>query len=192
MPDQKTIEVEFRALLSETQYRALEATLAEKAEDLGADDKRVWFFVMPDKLLKVTHNISKKNGKVTLKMTQLGGGSAFEEIEYYIAEESILKAVEVFQKLGHEYLLEPSIPRHNYSYKGVELALKFSKSWGYHVELEIVINDASQHVEAEEHIAEVAHELDIQLMSDLEVEKFSKNVQDNYVHPPEVNDGIRS
>src|SRR5579871_3942054 len=116
--DQKTYEIEFRALLSKEKYQDLLLFLGKNAEDLGADDKRVWFFIMPDKLLKVTHNISQRSGKITLKLTKIGTGSSFEEIEFPIAENDITKSVELFSALGHDYLLEPTILRHNFMYKG--------------------------------------------------------------------------
>jgi hypothetical protein len=125
-PKKKDIEVEFRARFPKKKYDVLVRFLRKHAKDLGADDKRVWFFVMPDKLLKVTHNISSRSGKITLKLTKIGLGSHFKEIEFPIAENSILSAVDLFMGLGHAYLFEPTILRHNYLYKGVEVALKYS------------------------------------------------------------------
>lgn len=54
----KQIEIEHRALLNEEEYRQLGPFLRAHGEDLGEDDKDVHFFLIPDKLLKVTNNIS--------------------------------------------------------------------------------------------------------------------------------------
>ena len=178
-------EIEFRALLTEQKYQDLLAHLAKTATDLGADDKRVWFFVMPDKLLKVTHNISQKSGKITLKLTKIGAGSSFEEIDIPIAEGDISKSVQLFSELGHEYLLEPTILRHNFLYQGVELALKYSKSWGFHMELEVMITDQAERDEAEQKIRSVAEELDVRIMTDAELRAFTDNIEKNYVPPKE-------
>ncbi len=179
----KNIEVEFRAKFSKAKYQELLKFLVSKAKDLGVDDKRVWFFVMPDKFLKVTHNISAKSGKITLKLTKIGKGSDFEEIEFPIKEESVEEAIKLFVNLGHNYLFEPIILRHNFLYKGVELALKYSKTWGYHLEMEVMIASVSQKGKAEEKIFKVAKELGINIMSEEELWEFTQKVEKTYKNP---------
>lgn len=66
--------------------------------------------------------------------------------------------------------------RHNYEYKGVEIALKFSETWGYHAELEIVITDKARQVEVEAKIRDVAEELDIRLMTNEEIKEFCEAI----------------
>jgi len=180
MTSLKNIEVEYRAKFSKAKYDKLLKFLLKKAKDLGADDKRVWFFCLPDKLLKVTHNISLKSGKITLKLTKIGKGSHFEEIEFPVGEESVEPAIKLFTNLGYKYLFEPVILRHNFSYKGVELALKYSKTWGYHLELEIEIASLAQKGRAEEKIFKVAGELGVKLMSEEELWTFTQNIEKTY------------
>ena len=180
MTSLKNIEVEYRARFSKGKYEKLLKFLLKKAKDLGADDKRVWFFVLSDKFFKVTHNISAKSGKITLKLTKIGKGTDFKEIEFPIGEESVEPAVEFFTKLDYEYLLEPIILRHNFLYKGVELALKYSKTWGYHLELEIEISSLAQKSKAEEKILKVADELEVKVMSEEELWEFTQKVEKTY------------
>jgi len=172
-----------RSRFSKEKYDELLAFLEKNAKHLGTDDKEVWFFVMPDKLLKVTHNISKKNGKITLKLNKIGHGSSFEEIEFLIDERDIEKAVKLFTELGHEYLFEPTILRRDFEHKGVEFAVKYSKTWGYHCELEILISSKEQEKEAEATIREVARELDIPIMTEEELLAFTQNIEATYVNP---------
>ncbi len=179
----KNIEVEFRSRFSKEKYEELNKFLSLHSKDLGTDDKRVWFFVMPDKFLKVTHNISSKSGKITLKLTKIGKGSNFEEIEFPIAEESVESAIKLFTNLGHKYLFEPIILRHNFLYKGVELALKYSKTWGYHLELEIMISSVAQKEKVEKKILGVAKELGVTIMSEEELWEFTQNVEKTYKNP---------
>lgn len=176
----KTIEIEYRALLSKEQYKVLIERLLQDGEDLGKDDKSIHFFLLPSKLLKVTDNISKNSAKVTLKLSRIGEGAAFEEIEYPIVRDSVNSAVRVFQSLGFEHMIEPIVKRHNFMYKGVELAVKFSESWQYHVELEIVISDVAQQAEAEEKIKAVAQELELKIMTDEELKAFTQKLEENY------------
>lgn len=179
----KNIELEYRARFSKKKYNALFKFLRSHAKDLGADDKRVWFFVMPDKLLKVTHDISSKSGKITLKLTKIGKGSHFEEIEFPIPEQSIDSAVKLFTNLGYKYLFEPKIFRHNFSYKGIEVALKYSKTWGYHLELEIMISSINQKERAKQGIFDVAKELGVSIMSEEELWEFTQNIEKIYKNP---------
>lgn len=182
----KNIEIEFRSRFDKNKYDEVFEFLRKNAVDLGADDKRVWFFVMPEKLLKVTHNISKASAKITLKLTKIGFGTSFEEIEFPIEQNDVEKAIKVFTEIGHEYLVEPSILRHDFSYQGVEIALKYSKTWGYHLELEILVESKGQEKDAEEKIKAVAAELGIKLMSEEELRVFTQNVEATHVNPTEL------
>jgi len=183
MNKKKNIEIEYRAKFSKKKYNTLLRFLHRHAKDLGDDDKRVWFFVMPDKLLKITHNITFKSGKITLKLTKIGKGSHFEEIEFPIEEGAVADAIKLFNKLGHRYLFEPKILRHNYVYKGVELAIKYSKTWGYHMELEVLINSLRKKAVAKKRIYQVAKELGVKIMSEKELWDFTQDVEKTYINP---------
>lgn len=67
--------------------------------------------------------------------------------------------------------------RTNYEYQGVEIALKWSEDWGYHVEFEIMINDLSEKEAADALIREVAKTLSVPLMTEEEVAAFSAEVR---------------
>jgi predicted adenylyl cyclase CyaB len=179
----KNIEIEFRSQIDKKKYLSVLEFLTKNAQDIGADDKRVWFFFMPDRLLKVTHNITKQNGKITLKLTKIGNGSSFEEIEFPIAKEDIGKSVRLFEELGHKYLVEPTILRHDYMYKGVEIAVKYSKTWGYHLELEVMVKSKDKESTAEKKIRAVAEELGVRVMDDEELRTFTGRVEATYVNP---------
>lgn len=175
------IEVEFRARFDEDKYKELELFLKAKAEDLGKDDKNVFFFIFPDKLLKVVDNVSKKTAKIVLKLNKIGLGSDFEEIEIPISSSEVSKAVNMLSllNLGAD-LMESFQKRHNYRYKGVEVALKYSNHWGYHLEIETMIDSLEQKKEAEQKIKEVAKELDIHLMTDEELKAFTQEAEEDY------------
>ena len=172
----KNIEVEHRATFSKKKYDSLLQFLTLNAKDLGVDDKKVWFFVLPEKMLKVTHNISSKSGTVSMKLTRMGKGTAFKEIEYQISEDSVMSAVSVFVNLGYSHIFEPKILRHNFVYKGVELALKYSKTWGYHVELEIMVASLKEKAKADVKILEVARELRVTIMTEEDLWDFTENI----------------
>lgn len=176
---QPQIEIELRSIFNEKKCDQLKAFLNSNAEDLGEDDKNVFFFLLPDKVAKVTNNISKGTAKITLKLNRIGkGGSDFEEIEFPIQRSDVEKAVKMFDSLEMtNNVIHSFQSRHNYSFKGVELALKYSSEWRHHLELEIMVENESQKEEAEKRIRKVANELDVRVMSEDELKEFVKKVE---------------
>jgi predicted adenylyl cyclase CyaB len=169
----KQIEIEFRSIFSKEKHNQLQAFLNENAADLGQDDKDVFFYIFPDKLLKVVNNISKKNAKLVLKLNKIGQGSSFEEIEVPFDTSDFEKLNSIFQNLGYSKSMRSFQKRHNYNYRGVEIALKYSDSWGYHAELEQVVDDMTKKKEAEDNILAAANDLGLKLMTDKELKKFT-------------------
>jgi len=176
----KQIKIEFRARFDKNKYNALAKFLKAKAKDLGPDDKNVCFFIFPDKLLKVVNNVSKKTAKLVMKLNKIGRGSAFEEMEIPIEPKDFHRAIKIFTLWGCNNIMRSFQKRHNYLYKGVELALKYSGHWGYHLELEIVVDDLKKKQKAEEKIRGVAKELKINLMTDAELKKFTREAEKKY------------
>ncbi len=180
MKQRRKIEIEFRARFNSAKYKWLKKFLNAKAKNLGEDDKNVYFFLFPDKLFKVVNNISKKNAKIVLKLNKIGKGSDFEEIEVPISQEYFEKAVKIFIALKTGDYMRSFQKRHNYFYKGVELALKWSEIWGHHLELEIVISNSSKKDESEKKIFAVAKELGVIIMSNKELKEFTKKAEADY------------
>lgn len=179
----RKIEIEYRALLTKKKYEKLQQFLNTNAKKLGQDDKDVYFFILPDKLLKIANNISKKTAEIVIKLNKIGRGTDFEEIEIPISQKNINDAVKIFDLLNiTDNIMHSFQKRCNYLYKDVEVALKYSDIWKYHIELEIVINKKSkrQSVIAENKIKNIANELNIKLMSDKEPAEFTKKAEENY------------
>ena len=118
-----------------------------------------------------------------MKLTKIGKGSHFKEIEFSIPEKSIESAIKLFTNLGYKYLFEPKIFRHNFFYKGVEIALKYSKTWGYHSELEMMISSLKKKALAERKIFGIAKELGISVMSEKELWEFTQRIEKTYKNP---------
>lgn len=173
----RTIEVELRSLLDEQQYYKLERFLIEHSQDLGEDNKDTHFFIFCDKLLKVTDNITKDNAKITLKLQKIGLGSDFEELEIYFPRKDANKAVRIFNLLGFNNYMYAYQHRHNYRYKNVEFALKYTKSWGFHCEMEIVVDSEQDVPQAMKTIKAVAAELGLSIMTDDELKEFTTKLE---------------
>jgi len=177
----KQIEIELRSVFGEKKHDELKEFLDKNAEDLGEDDKDVYFFLLPDKITKVTHNVSKKTAKIVIKLNRIGRGTSdFEEIEIPINPFDFDKAVKLFSALPFDQIQNSYQKRHNYLLEGVEIALKWTDSWGYHIELEIVVNDKAKREEAENKIRKVAEKLGVQIMSEEELKDFTKKIDENY------------
>lgn len=176
----RIIEIEFRARFGKDKFDSLGRFLKKHARDLGKDDKDVYFFIFPDKLLKVVNNVSRKSAKLVLKLNKIGRGSDFEEIEVPVAQSEFEKIANIFKKILICDPMHAFQKRHNYLYKGVELALKWSEIWGYHLELEVVIDTLSQKNKAEKNIFLVAEELGVRIITDQELKEFTEKAEKDY------------
>jgi len=176
-----TLEIEYRAQLSESEYATLADLLSERGEVLGPDCKHIWFYVLPDKLLKVVHNISHDTGKVVVKGNRIGAGAAFPETELPIAAEDVSTAVRLFDALGlGSYVHDAYNERHNWRYRGVEIAMKWSEAWAHHAEFEVVLPDdagADEIAQAQALIGSVAEQLGVRLMTEEELAEFTRQFE---------------
>ncbi len=176
----RNIEIEYRSRFDKKEHDRLKRFLDVHAKDLGKDDKDVYFFLFPDKLLKTVNNVSRGTAKIVLKLNKIGKGSDFEEIEIPINQKDFDKAAKLFLSLKTGEWMRSFQKRRNYLYKGVELALKWSNVWGYHLELERVINDTADRGKAAEKIRAVAKELGVRIMTDKELKEFTKRTEREY------------
>lgn len=171
------IEIEMRARFPKESHDQLVARLNADGEDLGNDDKHIYFYVLPDQLLKVTDNTAAGTAKITLKGSKIGQGSAFAETEFAISPADVSAAVKVFNSLGFEPAMHEAFNfRHNYRFDGVEIAVKWSEAWGYHAEFELLLDDGASDAardEAAAKIMDVAAELGITLMTEQELADFT-------------------
>lgn len=171
-------EIEFRGRFDLEKFNALKRYLDEHAESLGPDDKDCYFYIFPDKLLKLVNNISKNTAKISLKLNRIGDGAVFPEMEFYFPREEFNTAVKMFDALSLpvKIIHEPQ-KRVNYRYKDCEIALKHSNTWGYHLEIEQLIDSEEKRSDAEAHIREIANELGVRLMSEEELKKFTREAE---------------
>ncbi|MFC4035867.1 hypothetical protein ACFO3J_31010 [Streptomyces polygonati] len=178
------MEIEMRARFDRDAHDRLLSRLERDGEDLGRDDKQIYFYVLPDKLLKVTDNIAAGSAKITLKANRIGRGPAFPETEIPIARQDVAAAVRIFSGLGFASRMHEAFNRrHNFRFDGVEIAVKWSEAWGFHAEFEVLLDDPppgrtdqparSALDDAEARIRAVAAELDVPLMSERELADFT-------------------
>ena len=174
------IEIELRALINERKFIELNKFLKKNGKYLGRDNKDTYFFLFSDKLLKVTNDLDKSSAKITLKLNKIGIGSDFKEIEIPIAPKDVEKTVKAFKHLGFDNNQYSYQYRNNYTYKGIEVAVKYTQSWGFHVELEILIDGNEDKNKALSKIKAVAKELELKIMTDAELKKFTSKIDNGW------------
>jgi adenylate cyclase class IV len=174
------IEVEERGLLTEEKYNELLAFLDKHAESLGEDDKDVVYYIYDDKLLKVVNNISKKNAKVSLKMNKLGDGVATLENEVTFSADDFSKMKDILDTIANpNQIIEGRQKRKNYKYKECEIAVKWSKDYKYHFEIEKILESEVGVNSAENELDVLVEELGLVSMKNDELKQFQQKVQDN-------------
>lgn len=173
------IEIEKRGLLTKERYNQLLTFLGEYAKNLGEDDKDVIYYIYDDKLLKVVNNLSKGNAKVSLKMNELGGGVATKEIEVFFDQKDFFNIKEIFDTTSQaKQIIEGNQKRKNFMYKGCEIAVKWSKDYGYHFEIEKTTDDEKSIDILEKEINFIVDELGIISMTNDEIKEFQMNVEE--------------
>ena len=171
-------EVEFRSRFDSQKYEALKVYLDRHAEKLGSDNKDCYYYIFPDKLLKLVHNTSKRTAKISLKLNRIGKGAVFPEIELYFSPEDFGTARELLNKLDlPAKVMHGPQERINYKYRNCEISLKYSEAWGYHMEIEQVVDKKEKSADAEKYIRQVAEELGVKLMSEEELKEFTRKAE---------------
>jgi len=176
----KNIELEYRAILSEEQFINIKKTLKAKARFLGNDSKETVFYIWSDKLGKIVYNDLKKTAKLSMKLGRISSTDSFEEIEFsinYYDREAAKKLFEVFNpsdiQTVHQF-------RDNYQYKKINIAIKYTRSWGFHIELEKMISMDSEKFEAEKEIRRLADELGCKIMEPSDLKIYTEKIDNGH------------
>lgn len=179
MSEQSVHEHERFAFLDEQAHDRVAKYLADHGTDLGQDNKTSHFFVLPESNLSVASTDARS--VIKFKAGQIGRGIGFEELpEIELADqEQANNAVRLLQALtGHEPQVSEQF-RRNYELDDIELALKYTETWGFHLELERLYSantpdelEKAKH-EADERIKRVAGSLGITLATDQELVDFN-------------------
>jgi len=146
---------------------------------LGENNKDCYYYIFPDKLLKIVNNISKITAKISLKLNHIGNGAAFPEMEVYFSPQQFDTAKQLIDSLdlSAKVMYGPQ-QRVDYRYKGCDIALKYSDAWGYHLEIEQIVKLKEEQQKAEEKIRRVASELGVKLMSEKELKEFTQKAEE--------------
>ncbi len=179
MTTERNFEYEERAFLAEDHFLQVKEQLDSLAQVVKTDNKTSYFFVLPNVNVSIAASASKT--VVKYKGGQLGRGNGFEEHEFSIEPNALPEALRLFTSL---LKLEPQVSvqfRINYDLgNNVEVALKYTQMWGFHLEIEKLYSAATdedktgkQH-QAQQELEALAQKLGISFITDEEMETFKE------------------
>lgn len=185
MPDQITeYEYEERAFLDESTFEVAKRYLDSHALESKIDNKHSYFFVMPD--VNVSIASSQTETKIKYKGGQLGLGNGFEEREFNIKNESLNDAISLFTSLLRTVPQESYQFRINYKLANdIEVALKYTHMWGFHLEAERVYSAQHNSIKAVEEeaskvaLGNLAHAIGINYIANEEMAAFKLQCEQN-------------
>lgn len=122
----------------ETTFQQSLTKLKAEADRYEEDHRATTFFMMKDATLKVAHLQSKGKAKIAFKAGDIVHAKAQREIELSLAPDDVANAVAMFEGLGFHDIQQTSQTRYNLWFDEIEVAMKWSKDWGYHFEAELI------------------------------------------------------
>lgn len=166
-----TYEYEERAFLTEEDFLRVKDALTKQSLSSTFDNKISYFFVLPGQNLSIAK--SENRCVIKYKHGAVGVGNGFSEHEIPIDDHYCLQAVDMFKLL---FAIEPQISeqfRINYVLaNGIEIALKYTQTWGFHLEIEKTYSHEEGRSSAQKEVEDVADQLMIRLITDTEMKTF--------------------
>lgn len=184
MNTRHSYEYEERAFFEEKDLAHIKDTLAKLAQSQKSDNKTSYFFVLAD--INVSIASSPAKTVVKYKGGQLGKGNGFVEHEFAIDPQGLPEALKLFSVL---LKCEPQVSeqfRINYDMgDGVEVALKYTHMWGFHLEFEKVYRAADEadkghrEEQARVELTKLAKQLGVQFIDDTTMAAFKEQCKQN-------------
>lgn len=163
-------EVELRGLLTKQDFTRLKVELATKPSQ--NDDKMSVFFTFPQGILKVVERAEDGEVKLCLKLGDETSNSLHER-DIRLAKGTLADTVSVLEHIGYKVKSRVKQTRTNYKLEeGVELALKHTDSWGYHFEIEMLVQHESEIDAAKAKLHSILAKLGVKAMSQDELTAF--------------------
>lgn len=164
------IEVEKKAIVTKDELESVRKALIEMgAKDLGENNTESYFYLQDDCQLKVQLRTSKGDAKIAWKSGGFNGAAAREEIELPFPLDSGEAAQKLVERLLPNAQKVKTIQvRHDLKLGDIEIALKWSEQWNYHIELDTEVESEADAEQAKEKLQTLADKLAIHLMTEVE------------------------
>jgi len=127
-----SIEVEIRSFISKEKYENLIEFFKKEGEFVNEDDQVTYYFNAPFDL-----RIQKNNffSKTWMKKGKIHDEQR-EEVEIRFSKDDFDKLEKVFLALGYNVQIKWFRKRNNFKWQGIDVALDFTKGYGYIIEFE--------------------------------------------------------
>jgi adenylate cyclase class IV len=179
------LEVELRGFFSdEKEFNDRLAALRAIASSVEEDHRDTVFFMIKDATLKVARLNSKRRAKIAYKGGDIVRSKAQKEIEMEIPYDSYDDAIAMFVALGFSDMQLTQQVRYNLIVGEFEIAMKWSKDWGYHFEAEKVVCGETEAERAELDLAAFCHSHHLRALSEAEFEAFRTAVDTKHAARP--------
>lgn len=163
------IEVEVRSFISEKQYNELLAFMQKNAKLIKKDNQITYYF-SGDNDLRIQKN--DFFSKIWLKKGNIHDPHR-KEIELKFEKEKFEQLEKLFLSLGYTVDIKWFRKRHSFSWNNIDVAIDFTKGYGYIIELERMSNKEEQE-QVYEFLKNKLSELSVNLTSKEEFdEKFN-------------------
>ncbi len=134
------IEVEIRSFITKEKYEELIELLKKEGEFLGEDYQETYYFDAKEDLrIQRNNSFSKiwmKKGKIHDEQR--------EEIEVRFARDDFEKLWRIFLSVGFSVSVKWLRTRSSFRWQGIDVAVDFTKGYGYIIELEKMADEASK------------------------------------------------
>lgn len=170
-------ECEVRGFFADEQrFEQILAELSLQADRVEADNRETIFFMLENATLKVAVQNDKGKAKIAYKQGDIVRSMAQREIELAIKPEEAHAAVELFQLLGFTDIQNTVQKRTNLFFGDIEVAMKWSKDWGYHFEAETIVKKEGDVPGGLKKLQEFCEKQNLAIMSEEEFEVFRQKV----------------
>jgi len=134
------IEVEIRSFITEEKYGELIERLKREGEFLGEDCQETYYFDAKEDLrIQRNNSFSKiwmKKGKIHDEQR--------EEIEIRFSRDDFEKLENIFLSIGFSVSVKWFRKRHSFRWQGIDVAVDFTRGYGYILELEKMADEGSK------------------------------------------------
>jgi predicted adenylyl cyclase CyaB len=163
------IEVEIRSFISKEKYEELLEFFKKEGEFVNEDDQTTYYFDAPFDL-----RIQKNNffSKIWMKKGKIHDEQR-KEVEIKFKTDDFERLEKMFLTLGYNVQIKWFRKRHNFKWQDIDVAIDFTKGYGYIIELEKLVEE-NEKEKALEFLKEKCNLLNISVSSREEFdEKFN-------------------
>ena len=131
------IEVEIRSFISKEKYEELLDFFKKEGEFVNEDDQTTYYFDAPFDL-----RIQKNNffSKIWMKKGKIHDEQR-EEVEIKFNKDDFERLEKMFLTLGYNVQIKWFRKRHNFKWQDIDVAIDFTKGYGYIIELEKIVEE---------------------------------------------------